>query len=169
MKDKYQELFNRQEFTLSESESIDFLVKRKGKNGNFFLRYLTDFVTPDLDTYFEIKGLYIGINLLRKEFGFDKNEKPGDFDLIIIPYNENKIIFERTGACEVKVVRPTRKTVLKNANSLGRTQLNGLIKDGFPFVGLIHLSMSEPLKDFEKVRKHFKKNELKYFKTEGID
>lgn len=137
---------------LSENEAIEFLVKKKGKNGNFFLRYLTHFVAPDLDLqeYFEIKGLYVGINLLREEFGFDKNEKPGDFDLIIIPYGENKIFFERTGACEVKVVRPTRKKPLKNANSLGRTQLNGLIKDGFPFVGLMHLSMSEPLKDFEK-------------------
>lgn len=137
---------------LSESEAIKFLVNRKEKKSNFFLRYLTHFIAPDLDLqeYFEIKGLYVGINLLRQEFGFDKNDKPGDFDLIVIPYTEEKIHFERTGACEVKVVRPTRKKPLKNANSLGRTQLKGIINDGFPFVGLMHLSMSEPLKEHEK-------------------
>jgi len=68
----------------------------------------------------------------------------------VIPYNDDNILFERSGVYEVKVVRPTRQNPQKNANSLGITQLKGLISDGFPFVGLIHVSMSEPLLDNEK-------------------
>lgn len=53
---------------------------------------------------------------------------------------------------EVKIVRPSRKKPLRNANSLGVTQVEGLILDGFPFIGLMHVSLSEPLKDEEKIK-----------------
>jgi len=149
----YQELFNREELKLTEKESIDIIVDWKDKNGNYDLRHLVHFIAPDLDLqeFLDIKGLYIGKNILRQEYGFEKNQKPGDFDLIIIPYTDSGIHFERTGVCEVKVVRPTRKKPLKNANSLGITQLNGLINDGFPFVGIVHISLTELLEDEEKL------------------
>lgn len=152
MANEYQEMFNNKELFAQEKEVIDILINWKDKDGLYDLRHLNHFVTTDLelDEYMDIKGLYIATNVLRQELGFIKNEKPGDFDLIMIPFSENETYFERTAACEVKVVRPSRINPLRNANSMGTTQLNGLIKDGFPFVGLIHVSITEPLKDYEK-------------------
>jgi len=153
MSEEYQKKFDREELSLNENEVIDILVDWHDKSGKQDLRHLKHFVTPDLELqeYFEIKGLYVGTNILRQELGFNKNEKPGDFDIVLIPYSDSGIHFERTAVCEVKVVRPTRQKPQKNANSLGTTQLKGLIKDGFPFVGLIHISLTEPLKDHEKM------------------
>lgn len=150
--ENYQEKFNRKELLLDEKEVIEILVNWKDKKGNYDFRHLTHLIAPDLELqeFFEIKGLYVGTNILRQEFGFDKNEKPGDFDIIVIPYSENEILFERTGVIEVKIVRPSRKKPLRNANSIGTTQVKGLINDGFPFVGLMHISLSEPLKEEEK-------------------
>jgi len=152
MTDRYQEIFNRKELIAQEKEVIEILVNWKDKDGLYDLRHLNHFVAPDLDIeeYLDIKGLYIGTNILRQEFGFNKEEKPGDFDLIIIPFTNKEICFDRTAVCEVKVVRPTRRNPLRNSNSLGTTQLNGLINDGFPFIGLMHISLTEPLMDSEK-------------------
>lgn len=148
----YQEKFNRKELLLDEKEVIEIIVNWKDSKGNYDFRHLTHLIAPDLELQdlFEIKGLYIGTNILRQDFGFNKSEKPGDFDIIVIPYSENEILFERTGVVEVKIVRPSRKKPLRNANSTGTTQTKGLINDGFPFVGLMHISLSEPLKEEEK-------------------
>ncbi|MBZ4043364.1 hypothetical protein [Flavobacterium hibisci] len=149
--ENYQESFDREKLELEEKDAIDVLIN--WKDGKFYdLRHLHSIVAPDLEIqeYLEIKGLYIATNVLRQDLGFDKNEKPGDFDLVIIPFTKEKILFERTGACEVKIVRPTRAKPQRNANSLGLTQLKGLISDGFPFVGLMHISMTEPLLNHEK-------------------
>jgi hypothetical protein len=156
-RENHQEKFNREKLELEEKEAIDILINFSKKNNFYDLRYLHSIVAPDLEIqeYLDIKGLYIGVNILRQDLGFEKNEKPGDFDLIIIPYTKDEILFERTGACEVKVLRPTRAKPQKNANSLGTTQLRGLINDGFPFVALIHISMTEPLIDNEKVEIDF--------------
>ncbi len=149
----YQKIYDRENIILQEKDVIDILVNWTDSKGDNDLRHLTQIVTPDLDLqeFFDIKGLYVGTNILREKYGFNKEEKPGDFDIVIIPYSEDKIHFERTGVCEVKVVRPTRKKPQKNSNSLGTTQLKGLIDDGFPFIGLIHISMTEPLLDKEKL------------------
>ncbi|MCK7590470.1 hypothetical protein M0G43_07800 [Subsaxibacter sp. CAU 1640] len=152
MSGNYQELFNRDNLELSENEAIDLIIDWRDKSKKLDLRHLTHFVTPDLELeeYFEIKGLYIATNILRQEYDFEKDSKPGDFDVVVIPFSDSNIHFERTGVLEVKIVRPTRKKPLKNSNSLGVTQLKGLINDGFPFVGLMHLSLTEPLNDNEK-------------------
>jgi len=114
------------------------------------IRELLYLVTPDLEIeeFFEIKGAYVGNMILREELGFKNGGKSGDFDIIVIPYSENTIHFERTGVFEVKLVKPTLKNPGRNANSLGLTQTLGLIKDGFPFVGLMHASVTEPLPEF---------------------
>jgi len=148
----YQERFNRQYLKIDEKDAIDVLLNWNEENELYDLRFFNSFVAPDLQLqeYLEIKGFYFATNILRSQLGFDKNKKPGDFDIIVIPYTNEEILFNRSGVFEVKVVRPTRKRPQKNANSLGLTQLNGLINDGFPFVGLIHISTTEPLNDEEK-------------------
>ena len=154
--ENYQTPFDREKLELEEKKVIEILINLRSINEEdkeiYDLRDFHSFIAPDLDfsEYVEIKGLYFGINILRQDLGFEQNQKPGDFDILVIPYNDDNILFERSGVYEVKVVRPTRQNPQKNANSLGITQLKGLISDGFPFVGLIHVSMSEPLLDNEK-------------------
>lgn len=148
----HQEQFNREQLNLEEKQVINILINWKENESLYDLRHFQSIIAPDLDIpeYFDIKGLYFATNVLRQDLGFKKNEKPGDYDIIIIPYTENEILFDRVGVCEVKVVRPTRARPQKNANSLGITQLKGLIADGFPFISLMHVSMTEPLLDHEK-------------------
>jgi hypothetical protein len=72
------------------------------------------------------QSLYVGINL-------------------IVPFSENSIFFERTIAIEAKVLRPSTSNPARNANTMGRTQVNGLVRDGFPFVGLVHIAVPDTL------------------------
>ncbi|MDX5346230.1 MAG: hypothetical protein LPJ89_06715 [Hymenobacteraceae bacterium] len=64
-------------------------------------------------------------------------------------------------------MRPTRTKPSRNANSLGVTQLNGLISDGFPLVGLIHICMPEPLNNKELLTIPFATKPLDVDNPEG--
>lgn len=148
----YQRQFNKEPLHLSESEVIELLSCRHKEKEVYDLRHLMHFVTPDLELpeYLEIKGLYIAQMVLREDMGFERGRQPGDFDMIVIPYSDEVVHFERTAAIEVKVVRPTIRKPSRNANSLGIKQIEGLIEDGFPYVGLIHVSITEPLPELMK-------------------
>jgi len=63
---------------------------------------------------------------------------------LIVPFSENEVLFERTIAIEAKIVRPSISNPGRNANTMGRAQVSGLLRDGFPFVGLVHISVPEP-------------------------
>ncbi|MRM82618.1 hypothetical protein [Riemerella anatipestifer] len=136
---------------LSEKELIErlsFSKKEKTLNFNLFSNLIC---TPvGYDEFLKYKGVYLAFEVLRQELGFDKKDKPGDFDILLIPYSEEEIFYNRTCAIEVKVVRPRRNNPRKSPNSYGITQIEGLIKDGFPLVGLIHFCMPEPLRENEK-------------------
>ncbi|WP_214071850.1 hypothetical protein [Mucilaginibacter sp. dw_454] len=93
----------------------------------------------------EYHGFYIGTNILRKEIGIEREGRPGDYDIIFIPYHKDKLFYERTAVFEVKIARPSFENVNRNANSLGENQVYGLIADGFPLVGLLHIVISRPL------------------------
>lgn len=142
----------KQNIWLSENDVINIITsideKEKTRINYTFSQISVDF---DLQDIMEYKGFYLAKNILRSELGFEKTKKPGDFDIIIIPYKEDKIFFERTIVCEVKIVRPTRKKPSRNANSLGISQIKGLIEDGFPLISLIHVIMTEPLLEEEKL------------------
>lgn len=92
----------------------------------------------------------VAINVLRSNFGFNNNKKPGDFDILILPMTSQNQLYERLCAVEVKVARPTRFKPNKSSNSMGSHQVKGLIEDGFPIVGLIQICMTEPLQEKEK-------------------
>lgn len=135
---------------LSEEEVIDVLINTDKKYPP--LRCFSNVLYAPMrinDDLIDYKGFYVAKLILREDLGFYDKKKPGDFDVIIIPFSESNIYFERTVASEVKVVRPTRRKPTRNANSLGVTQLFGLIEDGFPFVSLIHITMPEALKEHE--------------------
>lgn len=139
------------DYYISEPELIKRLCLSVSDNKiNFDLFSNLLFKPIGHDEFCKYKGFYIAINVLREELGFSKYNKPGDFDILITPYPDNEIFFNRTCAIEVKVVRPTRKKQKKSPNSYGITQVQGLVKDGFPLVGIIHICMTEPLLDHEK-------------------
>jgi len=95
-------------------------------------------------------GFYGTTTVDRNSLGFLNDKKPGDFDIILIPYKDVFVHFEMSIVIEVKIVRPTRANPHRNANSIGRNQLWGLMEDGFPYIGLLHVTMTEPLLDKEK-------------------
>jgi hypothetical protein len=92
------------------------------------------------------KGVYLGINILRQEFNLERKGRPGDFDILCIPFSDNKLFYECSAIFEVKIARPSSDNTTKGTNSVGEKQIQGLIEDGFPLIGLIHLCMPEPLK-----------------------
>jgi len=148
--------FNYIDVYIDEKDLINSLFISKEDNKiNHNLIYNLTFTPIGYDEYANYSGFYIASNILREELGFNNLTKPGDFDILLIPFSDNKVHFERTCAIEVKVVRPTRSKPKKNANSMGEEQVYGLINDGFPLVGLIHICMAEPLKENEKQRIKF--------------
>lgn len=146
------------DYFIAETELIKRLSISKADKIDFNLFSNLIFKPIGQDKFNEYDGFLIAINVLRGKLGFDKNEKPGDFDILIIPKSVDRIFFERTCAIEVKVVRPTRANPKKSPSSNGVTQLHGLIKDGFPLVGLIHICMTEPLLENEKQTMKFDLN-----------
>jgi hypothetical protein len=132
------------EIRLEESQVIDLLLqKAKCSNGN--LDYFWEITNIPRKDDFNFDKYYISKEILRTELGFDKDQKPGDFDILIIPANKGRVYFEFSSAFELKVVRPTNNNYRKNSTSLGSTQTLGLIEDGFPLVGLIQVCMNEPI------------------------
>lgn len=154
MKNNDNPLFNGKRIynALTENEVIDLLLNWNNNREKSNLRsFLSGIFYPDQKAYFDYEGFYVTKTILRDELKLEKNRKPGDIDAIIIPFTKTKIYFERTSVYEIKIVRPTRKNPGRNANSLGVTQALGLAEDGFPLVGLIHVSITEPLPEEEKV------------------
>jgi len=102
------------------------------------------------DDFPNYKGIYVIERLLRNELGLYEDRQPGDIDILIIPYDDKRIFFERTAVYEVKVVRTTRKNPKRRPNRFGVKQIMGYIEDGFPFVSALHICMTEPLLPHEK-------------------
>jgi hypothetical protein len=90
-------------------------------------------------------GYYCATNILREELGLERNGKPGDYDIVFIPYRGEHLFFDRTAVYEVKIVRPSFERQSRSPNSFGETQVYGLLEDGFPLVGLLHVIAAEPL------------------------
>ena len=86
----------------------------------------------------------LATNLPRSKLGLNPQERPGDIDILLLPLKNGALVREKIVAIEVKVIRQTQDKPSKNANSLGATQAYGLVRDGFPFVGLLHISLPEP-------------------------
>jgi hypothetical protein len=88
------------------------------------------------------QDVHVSLGVKRTELGLPSCGRPGDVDLLIIPDN-GSLMLDRTIAIELKVVRPTISKPGKNSSSLGVSQAIGLLKDGFPFVGLTHVVLPE--------------------------
>lgn len=95
--------------------------------------------------------LHVAKEVPRESLGLELDQKPGDVDLLIIPERKGLLHFDRSIAIEVKVVRPTFAKPEKNAGKMGSTQVKGLARDGFPFVGLLHLEVPEETPEESRV------------------
>lgn len=96
------------------------------------------------------QDILVALGVHRTELDLLPELKPGDIDILIVPYN-GKPMLEKILAIEVKVVRPTIEKPSKNASSMGITQAKGLLRDGFPYVGLIHILLPESLPEEDLV------------------
>lgn len=88
---------------------------------------------------------------------FSAHTKPGDIDLLIIPYECDELILHRVLAVEVKIIRAKYVRQGKSPNDFGFSQATSLRDMGFPYVGLIHLIVSDDSpehewQEFERVR-----------------
>lgn len=129
---------------LEESQVINLIIeKTKCLYGN--LDYFWEVTNVPRTDDLNFDRYYITKEILRTELGFEKDKKPGDIDILIIPAYKEKIYFEYSSVFELKIVRPTNKNFRKNSTSLGSTRTFGLIQDGFPLVGLIQVCMNEPV------------------------
>lgn len=73
----------------------------------------------------------------------NNSERPGDIDLLIIPYEEDELILDRVMALEVKAIRASFEKQGKSPNDFGFSQAKSLWQLGFPFVGVAHLIFSD--------------------------
>ena len=71
------------------------------------------------------------------------HKKPGDIDLLVIPYEEDELVLHRVLAIEIKIIRTNYLRQGKSPNDFGFSQVTGLREMGFPYVGLLHLVVSD--------------------------
>lgn len=70
-------------------------------------------------------------------------KKPGDIDLLVLPYEGDELVLERAMAIEIKAVRATFLRQGKKSGSSGFPQAAGLKTIGFPYVAVLHLIVSD--------------------------
>lgn len=80
----------------------------------------------------------------RDELGLAPDRKPGDIDLLLIPRHGDERVVAKSMAIEVKKFYVPQSKRSKSPNQYGATQTNGLLIDGFPFVGLLHIPIIQP-------------------------
>lgn len=113
-----------------------------------------------LQNWRQFTGCYCLTNFLTKDIGLLNGVKPGEIDILLIPYNEKEIFYQKSSAFEVKILKPSSTNLRKGPNTDGYSQTLGLIKLGFPYVGLIHIVVPSPLPENEK-------HEITFFKRPG--
>lgn len=69
--------------------------------------------------------------------------RPGDIDILLLPYEGDEIVLDRAMALEVKVVRASFDDQGKSPNQFGFTQAESLLRLGFPYVGVVHLIVAD--------------------------
>jgi len=116
-------------------------------------------IFQELKNYYEIFGFVIDpclgwprkgwhyqilCNLPRHYLGLSPLHKPGDIDVLIVPLKDGSYYPELAMAIEVKFIKIPLAKRRKDANSSGFSQAQGLLRDGFPFVGILHILVAEP-------------------------
>jgi hypothetical protein len=87
-------------------------------------------------------GVFVSLSVDTKSL-VGRQIKPGDVDLLVVPYKDDQLILDFTLAIELKVIRATFETQGKSPNQMGVSQGTGLLKAGFPFAAVYHLIVSD--------------------------
>ncbi|UDL05990.1 hypothetical protein [Marinobacter sp. CA1] len=127
----------------SEEEVIKRIVANKTSFANS-VSFALNSAFPYPEHQFS-NDVMVSVNVPRAHLGLDPEQKPGDIDLLLIPLDDYQYHFDLSVAIEVKVVRPTIAKPSRNVNSMGFKQTSGLLRDGFPFVGLLHIAVPEAI------------------------
>ena len=69
--------------------------------------------------------------------------RPGDIDILVIPYHRDKLILDHILAIEVKVIRASFLKQGKSPNEYGFSQAALLLELGFPYAAVVHLITSD--------------------------
>jgi hypothetical protein len=69
--------------------------------------------------------------------------RPGDIDILVIPYHRDELILDQILAIEVKVLRASFQKQGKSPNEYGFSQASSLLELGFPYVAVLHLITSD--------------------------
>lgn len=93
-------------------------------------------------------GAFIPSKLIIPEMKF-----PGDFDLLIIPYNNDRLLISETLIVEIKIVRAKYIKQGKAPNEFGFSQANATLQNGFPYAAVAHLVTSDtsPIEEWREM------------------
>lgn len=80
----------------------------------------------------------------RQWLGLSRQGLPGDVDVLIVPTFEGRPRVDLCCAVEVKRLALRGPNWTKNVDRYGISQAQGLLSDGFPFVGILHLVVADP-------------------------
>lgn len=69
--------------------------------------------------------------------------RPGDIDLLIVPYEGRDLVLDQVMAVEIKAIRARFDDQGRSPNEFGFTQAGALLDLGFPHAGVLHLVTSD--------------------------
>jgi hypothetical protein len=87
-------------------------------------------------------GVFIAPLILTHKI-FPGMHRPGDIDLLVIPYEGGHLVLERTLAIEFKVIRASFARQGKSPNDFGYSQAAALLDLGIPYVAVGHFITSD--------------------------
>lgn len=67
----------------------------------------------------------------------------GDVDILVIPYCGDDLILSKTVVVEIKVIRGEKRRPGKSPNRFGYSQAQALIDEGFPYVAVGHVVVTD--------------------------
>ena len=125
---------------MSESEVVREIFEQLDNFGWFF--HFT--IRPSRDGIPKPRE-HFGLTCMPREaFGLSPHQQPGDIDILFVPTIEDSIFAEAASAIEVKVLKLPAHKRHKDTTRSGQAQALGLLRDGFPYVGILHIIIPEP-------------------------
>lgn len=137
------------EKSIDEKTAIDLLLNCFEGNYNKYsdLNIFNNILYGEtyLQNWRKYTGCFCLKNFLATDIGLNIHGKPGEIDILLLPFDDEQVYYDKATAIEVKVAKPHIDNLHKGANSDGFSQVMGLVKAGFPYVGLVHVVLSNPL------------------------
>jgi len=80
-------------------------------------------------------GVFIALCVPTSELS-ETARRPGDIDILVVPYEEDQLVLDRVLAMEVKIIRASYARQGRSPNDFGFSQADGLREMGFPIPAL---------------------------------